>query len=104
MDPPQMADRLHDVAGAGFPFGSDQRGTLANPPESLSEVPRPAYERDDKVPLVYVVLFIGGRQDFALVDEVDLHGFQHPRLGDMADPALGHDRDADGLLNLADLA
>ena len=43
-----------------------------------------------------------GRQHLGLVDVVDLERLQDLRLGEVADPALGHHRDAHRLLDLAD--
>ncbi len=45
--------------------------------------------------LVDVVVLVGGRQDLRLVDVVDAERLEHLRLDEMADPRLGHDRDAD---------
>ena len=43
--------------------------------------------------LVDVVLVVGRRQDLALVDEVDVEGFEDARLQQVPDAALRHDRD-----------
>ena len=45
---------------------------------------------------------VGRRQDLGLVDVVDLERLEHLRLGDVADPRLGHDRDRHGLLDALD--
>ena len=45
---------------------------------------------------------IGRGENLGLVDVVDLDGLQDPRLDDVADAALGHDGDGDGLLNALD--
>ena len=45
---------------------------------------------------------VGGREHFALVDVVDLNGLQDLGLGEVADAALGHDRDGNGLLDPLD--
>ena len=50
------------------------------------------------------MLRVGGRQHLGLVDVVDLERLQDLRLGEMADPALGHHGNGDGLLDLADHA
>ena len=49
------------------------------------------------------MLEVGGREHLRLVDVVDLKRFENLRLGEMADPALGHDGDRDRLLDLDDL-
>ena len=67
------------------------------------EVRAAADERDGELPLVDVVRRVGRRQDFALVDVVDLERLEDLRLDEVADARLGHDRDRHGLLDLADL-
>lgn len=49
-----------------------------------------------------MVHVIRGREDFALVDVVDLDGLQYLGLHEMTDAAFGHNGDGDGLLNAAD--
>ena len=52
--------------------------------------------------LVDVVLLVGRGQHLGLVDVVDLERLEDLRLGEVADPALGHDRDAHRGLDLVD--
>ena len=52
--------------------------------------------------LVDVVLFVGGRQHFALVDVIDAQRFEHARLGEVADARLGHHRNRNRVHDLAD--
>jgi hypothetical protein len=49
-----------------------------------------------------VVFFVGGCEHFALVNEVDLEGFEHLGLDEVPDAHLGHHRDGDGVHDLAD--
>ncbi len=49
-----------------------------------------------------MVILVGGRQNLALVDEIDADGFQHLRFGEMADTAFGHNGNGDGLHDLLD--
>src|SRR5450432_1238011 len=49
---------------------------------------RAAYERHFVIPLVDVVLFVGGRQYFAFVDVIDTQRFQHAGFGEVADAGL----------------
>ena len=70
--------------------------------ERLAEVRAAADERHRELPLVDVVLEVGGRQHLGLVDVVDLERLQDLRLGEVADAALGHHRDRDGLLDALD--
>ena len=90
-----MADGLHDVARAGLALGAQERGALADAPQGLAELAAAADERHREGVLVDVVLLVGGGEDLALVDEVDPERLQHPRLGEVADAALGHDGDRD---------
>ena len=75
----------------------------ASPSQRLAEVRAAADERHREGPLVHVVRGVGRRQHLALVDVVDLERLEHLRLDEVADAALGHHRDRDGLLDLADL-
>ncbi len=101
-DRAQVADRLDDVAGAGLALAADQARALADAAQRLAEVRRAADERHGELPLVDVVRFVGRRQHLGLVDVVDAERLQHLRLGEVADPALGHHRDRDGLLDALD--
>ena len=98
----QVRDRLDDVTGAGLALGADHRGALADPAQRLAEVRRAAHERDLERPLVDVVDVVGRRQHLGLVDVVDLERLEHLRLGEVADPRLGHHRDRDRLLDALD--
>ena len=97
-----MRDRVDDVAGAGLALGADHRGALGDAPQRLTQVRAAADERHRELPLVDVMLEVGGRQDLGLVDVVDLERLQDLRLGEVADAALGHHGDRDGLLDPAD--
>ncbi len=97
-----MAHGLDDVAGAGLALGADHGRALADPAQRLAEVGRAAHERDLEAPLVDVVGLVGGRQHLGLVDVVDLERLEHLRLGEVADPGLGHDGDRHGLLDALD--
>ena len=98
-----VGDRVDDVAGAGLALRADHRRALGDAPQRLAQVRAAADERDGEQPLVDVVLEVGGRQHLRLVDVVDLERLQDLRLGEMADAALGHHGDRDGLLDLLDL-
>ena len=102
VDRAHVADRLDDVAGAGLALRADHRRALADPPQRLAEVRRAAHERHLEGPLVDVVGLVGRRQHLGLVDVVDLERLEHLRLDEVADPRLGHHRDADGLLDAGD--
>src|SRR5713101_399873 len=99
-----MADGMHDVARARLPFRSDHRRALADAPEGLSEIPAATHEGNRELVPIDAVGLVGGSQDLRLVDEVDLERLGNSRLRNVADPALGHHGDRDGVLNFADLA
>ena len=50
-----------------------------------------------------MVLLVGWREDLALIDVVHAQGLQDLCLHEVANPALGHDRDRYGLHDLDDL-
>jgi hypothetical protein len=54
--------------------------------------------------LVDVVVLVGRGEHLALIDIVHADGLQDLRLDEVADAALGHDRDADGGHDRADQA
>ena len=85
------------------PFVADHRRALGDAPERLAEVRAAADERDGELPLVDVVLEVGGRQHLGLVDVVDLERLEDLRLDEVPDPALRHHRDRHRLLDLRDL-
>ena len=101
-DVAQVAHGLDDVAGARLALGADHRRALGDPAQRLAEVGGAADERDLEGELVDVVGLVGGRQDLGLVDVVDLERLEDLRLGEVADPGLGHDRDRHRLLDLLD--
>jgi hypothetical protein len=90
----QVAHGLDDVAGAGLALGAHHRRALADAAQRLAQVAAAAHEGHFEAVLVDVEVFVGGRQHLALVDEVDLEGFENAGLDEVADAALGHDRDA----------
>ena len=97
-----VTNSLDDVAGPRLAFGANHRRTFAETAERLAEVTGTAYEGHVEVPLVDVVLLVGGREDFGLVDVVDAEGLKDLRLNEMPDAALRHDRHRDGLHDFLD--
>jgi hypothetical protein len=71
--------------------------------QRLTQVARTAYERHGEVPLVHVILLVGRGEHLGLVDVVHAEALEHLRLDEVTDPALGHDRNGDGLHDLDDL-
>src|SRR2546428_617522 len=100
---PHMPDSLDDVPGAGFAFRPDHGGPFPDPPDGLAEVPAPADERDAESPLVHVEERVRGDEDFGLVDHVDTHRLEGPRLRLVPDSAFGHHRHRDGIHDLLNL-
>ena len=101
-DGADVADRFDDIAGAGFALGPDHRGAFGDAAQSFAQIARSADERDLVSLLIDVVLFVGGREHFALVDIIDAQRFEDPSLHEVADARLGHHRDGNGVHDLAD--
>ena len=97
VDRARVAHRLDHVPGARLALRADHGRAFRNAARGLAEVAAAADERDLERVLVDVVLLIRGREHFGLVDVVDAEGLQDLSLDKMADPALGHHRDGDGL-------
>ena len=76
-DGADVAHRFHDVAGARLALGADHGRALADAPQRLAQIARAADERHLEIVLVDVVLFVGRRQHFALVDVVHAQRFQN---------------------------
>jgi hypothetical protein len=98
-----VAHGLDDVAGAGLALGADHGRAFGDAAQGFAEVARAAHEGHLEIALGDVVHLVGGGEDFALVDVVDAEGFQDARFHEVADAGFGHDGDADGLHDLADL-
>ena len=79
---------------AGLALGADHRRAFGDAPQRFAQIARAADERHFEVVLVDVVLFVGGRQHFALVDVIDAQRFENARFREVADARLGHHRNA----------
>ena len=97
-----VLDGVDDVAGAGFALGADHGGAFGDAAEGFAEVARAADEGRGEGVLVDVVDFVGGGEDFGLVDEVDAEGLEDLGFDEVADAGLGHDGDGDGGDDLLD--
>src|SRR4051812_14142658 len=93
---------VDDVARARLTLRPNHGCAFGDAPQRLAEVGRAADERNRELPLVDVMRDIRRRQHFGLVDVVDLEGLQDLRLGEVADAALRHHGDRDGLLDALD--
>ena len=88
--------------GACLALRADHCGAFGDSSQGLAEIRAATDERDGEVPFVDVVLEVGRGEHLGLVDVVDLERLEDLRLGEMADAALRHHRDRDGLLNALD--
>ena len=88
-----VSHRLYDVPGAGLTFGADHGRSFTDAAERLAKVRAAADERHLKRVLIDVVMFIGRCEHFGLVDIIDAKGLQQLSFDEVADAALGHDRD-----------
>jgi hypothetical protein len=102
-DRPHVAHRFDDVARAGLALGADERRTFGDAAAALRPDSRRRTRTAPERPLVDVVLLVGGSEHFALVDEVDLEGFEHLRFGEVADADFRHHWDRHRLLDLEHL-
>src|ERR1035437_9623275 len=98
-----VLDGVDYVAGAGFAFGADHAGAFRNAAESFAQIAGAADEGDLESVLVDVVSFVGGGEHFGFVDVVDAEFLENLGFGKVADAALGHDWNGDGLHDLANL-
>ena len=94
-----VADGFDDVAGAGFAFGTHHGGAFADAAQSLAKIAASADKGNVKLPFVDVMLFVGWRQDLALVDIIDSQGLQYLRFDKVSDAGFGHDGNGDSLDN-----
>src|SRR5579862_2147502 len=94
-DRPHVPGRFYDVAGPGLALRPDHGRALGDPAQRLPQVGGAADERHGELPLVDVMLLVGRGEHLGLVDVVDPDRLQDLRLGEVPDPALGHDRDGD---------
>src|SRR5215471_3772061 len=101
-DGAHVTDGFDNIAGAGFTLGANHGRAFSDAAKRFSKIARATDERDAVVVLPDVIFFVSGSEDFALVDEIHLQRLQNFRFGEVADADLGHDRDRDGLHNLAD--
>ena len=66
-----VLDGVDDVSGAGFALGADHGCAFGDAAQGFAQVAGSADERRLEGVLVDVVLFVGGSEDFGLVDVVD---------------------------------
>ena len=93
-DRAHVAHRFDDVARARFALGANHGRAFGDAPQRFAQIARAADERHFEVVLPDVVFFVGGREHFAFVDEIDFQRFEHLRFGEMADAHFGHHRNA----------
>ncbi len=84
---------MDHVAGARLALGANHGRALGDAPQGLAQVARAADKGRLEGVLVDVMRFVGGSQDFALVDEVNANLLQNLRFGKVADARLGHHGD-----------
>src|SRR5260370_109498 len=97
-----MSNGFDHVPGPGLTFGANHGRTFGDSSQRLTKVATAADERNLERVLVDMVLLVGGREHLGLVDVVNPKGLEDLRLDEVADPALGHDRDVHRLPDRAD--
>ena len=94
-----VSDSGDNVAGSGLAFRSNHRCTFPNASHSFAQSGGTANKRNAVVVLVDVEIRVSGREDFALVNHVNTHGFENAGLSVVSDAGLGHDRDGRAVQN-----
>ena len=97
-----MLDGLDDVAGSGLSLGANHGRAFRDAAQSFAQIPGPAHKGGLERVLIDMVFVVGGREHFALVDEVDAQGFEDLCFGEVPDAHFGHDGNRDGFLNADD--
>ncbi len=97
-----MPHGLDHIAGAGLALGAHHGRAFADPAQRLAQVAAAAHERHLERVFEDMVRLVGRGEDLGLVDVVDAQRLEHLCLDEMADAALGHHRDADGVHDLQD--
>ena len=98
-DGTQVAHGLDDVARSGLALAANEARALADAPQRLAEVCGAAHEGNGERPLVDMMCLVGRREHLGLVDVVDPERLQDLRFGEVADAALRHHGNGDGLLD-----
>ena len=94
-----MADCLNDITGSWFTFCTDHGSTFIDTAECFAKIFGTAYKRNLKVSFVDMIDIIRRRKHFTFINIVDLNGFQHLGLHKMSDPAFGHNRNGNRILD-----
>ena len=102
LDLAHVTHGLNDVARPRLTLGANHRGAFGKTAQRLAQITGAADKRHVKLGLVDVIDVIGRGENLGLIDVVDLDGLQDLRLDNVADAALGHNRDGDGLLDALD--
>src|SRR5437899_8332288 len=96
-----VTNRFHHVAGTGFALGANHGRAFGDAADGFAEIAGAANEGHAVVVLPDVIFFIGGREHFGLVDEIDFERLEHFGFGEVADTHFGHHRNGDGLHDFA---
>ncbi|GMH03677.1 hypothetical protein Nepgr_005516 [Nepenthes gracilis] len=81
---------------------SNHRIALANSRQCFSQISAFTDKRNSEIVLVDKILFIGDRQEFALVDVIDAAALQDLPLNEVDDASFRYDRDRDRTLDALD--
>src|SRR5258708_32696019 len=94
-----MAHSLDDITRTRLALGTQHSRALAHAPQRLAQIARAANKRHSEAVLVDMISLVGRRQHFGFIDAVNTKGLQNLGLDQSSDPALGPDRNGDGLFN-----
>jgi len=101
-DRANVAHGLDDIPAARFTLAANHRRAFGDAPERFTEIARAAHERHVVLVLVDVILIVGRREHFGLIDEVDAERLKRLRLGQVTDANFRHDRDGHGIHDAGD--
>ena len=91
-----MADGVDYVSGASLALGANHGRAFGDAAQGFAQIARAADEGNGERVLVDVMRFVGGGEDFGLVNVIDAQFLQNLGFRKMADAALGHDGNIDG--------
>ena len=97
-----MAYCLHNITGSRLALGTDHGSSLVDAAERLPKILCAAHKRHIEFALVDVEHIVSRGENFALVNVIDLNGFEDLCLHKMTDPAFCHNRNGYSLLNALD--
>src|SRR5579885_1405256 len=95
-----MPHCFDDVARSGLALGANHSRSLADTPQRLAKVARPAHKWNGEEMLIDMETFIRRGQHLGLIDAIYTDGLENFSLDKMPNAALRHHRNSNRLFNL----